>query len=296
MKKIDCFMYFNEDLILDVRLNTLNPVIDNFVIVESNFTHSGEKKEFNFNINNYQKFKDKIIYIQVKDLPKNILNINSSDTKDEIKKKQILNALVIENYQRNKISEGIKNFKSEDLIFISDIDEIPNLAELDLKNIGNSIILFKQFFFHYKFNLYLNNFDWFGTKACLKKNFISPQWLRNIKNKKYSILRLDTLFSKKKYSNIKIIERGGWHFTNVMDEEKMYYKIKSYLHHADFPDHLLKKETFRNLIENNEILYDHSIDKSKDRFSNPKKLDKFNNDMLPDYIKKNQNKFSEWLI
>ena len=87
MKKIDCFMYFNEDLILDVRLNTLNPFIDNFVIVESNFTHSGEKKEFNFNINNYQKFKDKIIYIQVKDLPKNILTINSSDTKDEIKKK-----------------------------------------------------------------------------------------------------------------------------------------------------------------------------------------------------------------
>ena len=81
-------MYFNEDLILDVRLNTLNPFIDNFVIVESNFTHSGEKKEFNFNINNYQKFKDKIIYIQVKDLPKNILNINSSDTKDEIKKKK----------------------------------------------------------------------------------------------------------------------------------------------------------------------------------------------------------------
>ena len=124
MKKIDCFMYFNEDLILDVRLNTLNPFIDNFVIVESNFTHSGEKKEFNFNINNYQKFKDKIIYIQVKDLPKNILNINVSEYP------------IVQNVN----IEGIKSNKMRDQILENIYEEIqenyPNLSEKDQQQLA----------------------------------------------------------------------------------------------------------------------------------------------------------------
>ena len=69
----------------------------------------------------------------------------------------------------------------EDLILISDLDEIPNL----IKNfkIKNNIIIFEQKMFYYKLNLFYEDFIWFGTKACKKKNFISPQWLRNIKSK-----------------------------------------------------------------------------------------------------------------
>ena len=133
-------------------------------------------------------------------------------------------------------------------------------------------------------------------KVALKKNLISPQWLRNVKGKKYSIFRLDTFFSKKKYSNVLIIEKGGWHFTNVMDEEKIVYKIKSYLHHADFPEKLLTKEIFKNLIKEKKIMYDHSADKTKDRFKNKKPLDEFDKKLLPNYIKNNFEKFKDWLI
>ena len=105
--------------------------------------------------------------------------------------------MVIENYQRNFIKKGIEKFSNDDLILISDLDEIPDLSKIKPEDTKNSILLFKQYFFHYKLNLYLKDFYFFGTKGCLKKNLIYPQWIRNIKNKKYSFFRIDTIFSKK---------------------------------------------------------------------------------------------------
>ena len=289
-------MYFNEDLVLDVRLNELNPYIDKFVIVESNFTHSGEKKDFNFDIRKYHKFANKIIYLKIDQKPKNLIQINGEDSEDAIKNKQVENALILENFQRNYIYKGLENFDDNDFILVSDIDEIPNLSLIDLNLHKNSIVLFKQYFFHYKFNLFLDNFYFFGSKGCIKKKLISPQWLRNVKGKKYSKFRIDAYFSKKKYNNIKIVEKGGWHFTNVMDEEKIIYKLKSYLHHADFPENLLDKDIFKNLIKDKKIMYDHSADKSQDRFKNRKPLNEFDKNLLPEYIKNNQEKFKDWLI
>ena len=289
-------MYFNEDLVLDVRLNELNPYIDKFVIVESSFTHSGEKKDFNFNIKKFAKFASKIIYLKIDEKPKNLIKINEKDSEDNVKNKQVENALILENFQRNFIHKGLENFNDDDFILISDIDEIPNLSLIDLNLHKNSIVMFKQYFFHYKFNLFLDNFYFFGSKGCIKKKLISPQWLRNIKGKKYSVFRLDAYFSKKKYNNVKIVEKGGWHFTNVMDEEKIVYKLKSYLHHADFPENLLNKDIFKNLIKDKKIMYDHSADKSQDRFKNSKPLNEFDKNLLPEYIKNNQKKFKEWLI
>ena len=289
-------MYFNEDLLLDLRLNQLNPFIDKFVIVESKYTHSGDEKKFNFNLDNFSKFKDKIIYIQLEDKPSNRININQNDEIGIVKSKQIENALILENYQRNFISQGLKKFDDDDFILLSDVDEIPNFEGVNFKKFRNKIVLFKQYFFHYKLNLYLKNFYFFGTKGCSKKNLQSPQWLRNVKNKKYPIYRLDILFSDKKYNNVHIVHNGGWHFTNVMSEEKIIYKLKSYLHHADFPENLLNKETFQELIKQKKIMYDHSVDKSGDRFSNRKELSIFENNLLPEYLQKNLKKFKEWLV
>ena len=296
MKIIDCFMYFNEDLVLDVRLNELNPYIDKFIIIESNFTHSGEKKNFNFDIEKFKKFENKIIYLKLDQKPKNLIEISDLDSQDEIKRKQIENALILENFQRNYILKGLENFNEDDFILISDIDEIPNLSLIDLNKHKNSIVLFKQYFFHYKFNLFLDNFYFFGSKGCTKKQLKSPQWLRNVKGKKYSLFRFDAYFSEKKYNNVKIIEKGGWHFSNVMNEEKIIYKLKSYLHHADFPENLLDKDIFKNLIKDKKIMYDHSADKSQDRFKNSKPLNEFDKNLLPEYIKNNQEKFKDWLI
>ena len=296
MKIIDCCMFFNEDLILDLRLNELDKYVDFFVIVESAFTHSGEYKNLNFDIKKYEKFKNKIIYLKILNKPENLFKIKKSDTINQVKEKQIINALILENFQRNYISEGLKNFNDDDYILISDVDEIPNLNRVNFDKLKNKISLFKQYFFHYKFNLFLDNFYFFGSKGCIKKKLISPQWLRNIKGKKYSKFRIDAYFSKKKYNNIKIVEKGGWHFTNVMDEEKIIYKLKSYLHHADFPENLLDKDIFKNLIKDKKIMYDHSADKSQDRFKNRKPLNEFDKNLLPEYIKNNQEKFKDWLI
>ena len=215
MRIYDCFMFYDEDLVADLRFNILDEHVTKFVVVESKFTHSGEKRNLLFDINKYSKFKNKINYIILENEPSNLEVINDSDTADKKNSKYIMNALKRENYQRNGITNGLKEASPDDLILISDVDEIPNLSNLELENINNEIILFKQNFYYYKFNLKLEDMPWLGTKACKFKELKSPQWLRNVKDKKYPFWRLDILFSNKKYSNIKFIENGGWHFSNM---------------------------------------------------------------------------------
>ena len=102
---------------------------------------------------------------------------------------------------------------------ISDIDEIPNLEKNNLRSIKKKLIFFRQKIFYYKFNLYLETFDWHGTKACKKINLISPQWLRNVKGRNYPFWRIDTLISKQKYTNVHFIDDGGWHFSYLKTPE-----------------------------------------------------------------------------
>ena len=130
MNFYDCFMFFDEDILLDVRLNILNKYIKKFIITESLYTHKGEKRNLKFDINKFKKFKDKIEYIVVKDLPKDLAQISSSDSFHEKNSKILLNALKRENFQRNMLSKGLVDSNDEDLIFISDVDEIPNLENL----------------------------------------------------------------------------------------------------------------------------------------------------------------------
>ena len=127
MKIFDCFMYYDEDLILDLRLNYLNNYIDYFVIVESTFTHSGESRKLLFNINNFIKFKDKIRYIVLDKQPDNLEKILTSDNENTVNSKLILNAAKRENMQRNAIQQGLDYASQNDLVIISDVDEIPNL-------------------------------------------------------------------------------------------------------------------------------------------------------------------------
>ena len=110
MKIFDCFMYYDEDILLDVRLNTLDKNVDYFVIVESSFSHKGEKRDLKFNHKNFSKFRDKIIYLVYEDEPNDqIEKINENDNENEKSRKYIFNALYRENGQRNFIAEGIKS-------------------------------------------------------------------------------------------------------------------------------------------------------------------------------------------
>ena len=168
--------------------------------------------------------KNKITYIVVDEPPPNLLELQDKDTKDQRGEKLILNGMARDYFQRENLSKGLTDANDEDLILISDLDEVPNLEVLDFDQIKNQIIIFKQKMFYYKLNLLYEEFDWFGSKACKKKNFLSPQWLRNIKSKKYPKWRLDLVFSKKKYSNIFHVQNGGWHFTCIKSPEDLEKK------------------------------------------------------------------------
>ena len=295
MNIYDCFMYFDEDLVLDLRLNTLDKYVDYFVIVESSFSHKGEERKLKFEINKFEKFKNKIIYLNYNLVPENIEIINKNDSEYSKNSKYILNAAKRENGQRNYIQKGLLKASSEDLIIISDIDEIPNLENIDFFKINKKLILFKQNMFYYKFNLKAPNILWTGTKACKKKYLKSPQWLRNVRDRKYPFYRLDTLFSDLKYIDVEIIQNGGWHFTNIKKASEIEHKLKSYLHHREFELNPLSAEQIEKIINNKKAIYNLNVDKRLSKIGDGVDLEKIENKNLPNYIKENIVKYKEWL-
>ena len=294
MKIIDCVTYLDENMLLDIRLNVLNQYVDKFVIAESLYTHSGKKKKQNFDINNFPKFKDKIHYILVEDEVENLHDTHEG-TK-YLSGNLRLNSLKRIEKQYNSLDDGIIDSDDEDLILLSDCDEIPNLENLKKENLKNEIILFKQKIFYYKFNLQHLSMEWFGTKACRKKDLKTFNWLRNIKNKKYQFWRLDTFFSNNKYINVKTIENGGWHFSKVKNEKDIYYTLSVYGEHNEFEKSGLDHKKIKELIDNQELYFDHNLDKTSNyKYSSKIKLTKQNLDVLPKYLRDNHSKYSEWL-
>ena len=288
-------MYFDEEVVLDLRLNVLDKYVDYFVIVESNFTHRGEKRSLKFNHKKFERFKNKIIYLIYDQEPKKIEMVNESDSKKEKSIKYILNAALRENGQRDHIIKGLDKADKNDFILISDVDEIPNLSNVNFKNTKDKILMFQQDMFYYKFDLKLPDIIWSGTKACRKKDLLSPQWLRNIKDKKYSLFRLDIIFSKKKYSSIKFIDNGGWHFSNIKSPKEIEHKLRSYLHHREFDEQPLTIDEIDKIIQNRQAIYDLKVDKRVNKVGNGSKLIKYNFEKLPNYLKENKEYYKKWL-
>ena len=292
MNIIDCFMYYDEDMILDIRLNILDKYVSQFIICEANFNHNGTNRELQFNINNFKNFKEKIIYIPLRDQPKNLKKIDKLDSQHLRNSKILDNALLRENFQRNHLYTKIKDFDEDDLIIIGDVDEIPDLKKFKYKN---KITFFKQKMFYYKLNLVHQNFIWYGSKICKKKFLKSPQWLRNVKSKKYPKWRIDTLFSNTKYHDISFVENGGWHFTNIKTPEKIDFKMKNFLHHLEYEESGLNIEDVKKIVEDKKVFYDHAADKKANKWNNSAKLVEIEDNLLPEYIISNKSKFSEWL-
>ena len=288
-------MYFDEDLVLDLRLNYLANFVDKFVIIESAYNHKGEKRKLQFDIKNFQKFENKIIYLPSNKIPNDIQEINTNDSEDRKYSKQIINALKRENSQRNQLEEGLSNADQNDWVIISDIDEIPNLENLRMRDIKNKLLFFKQQMMYYKFNLRYENFVWVGSKACRKKDLISPQWLRNIKDRNYPWWRIDIYFSKLKYSNIKFVENGGWHFSYIKTPELIEKKLKSYAHHREYDLNSLGIQKIKNKIQNKESIYDLKTDMRKSKFNSGQKLTVLETNELPVYIQNNLDKYKQWL-
>ena len=296
MRIFDCFMFYDEEMLLDIRLNILNKFIDQFIIIESTFSHNGKKRELIFDIEKYKKFKNKIKYFVVDKKPSEIETINSYDT-DHIKEnKTIMNAVWFENSQRNAINNLLISADANDQIIISDLDEIPNLENINFKNIKNKLILFKQKMFYYKFNLFLDNMDWCGSKSCKKKDLLTPQWLREIKDKKYPLWRIDTLFSKTKASDIFFVDKGGWHFSNMKTPEDLEKKMSTYAHHREYDLNPLGPLKIADRIKKKETIYNLKEDMKTDKFNNPERLITADVQEMPSYLQQNIDKYKEWLV
>ena len=291
MRIFDCTTFYSEHLMLDVRFNILNEKVDKFIVVESLFSHSGKPKKFNFDIKNYQKFKDKINYIIIENEPEGLIvnqNLSSAEKR--------LNSLKRVEQSYDYMAKSLNDAEDNDLIILSDNDEIPNLNSKQFLNSKKNIFIFEQLFFYYKFNLHYDLMNWFGSKACRKKKLMSMPWLRNLKNKQYPFWRFDTLFSKTKYNNLEIIKDGGWHFTNLMTAEKLYEKMSNFGHHNEFDESGLKINDIKNKIENREMFYNHFLDQTNpNKWKNDYKLKIINENKLPLYVIQNKEKFKKWL-
>tara|TARA_Y100000590_G_scaffold421392_1_gene525022 strand:+ start:78 stop:968 length:891 start_codon:yes stop_codon:yes gene_type:complete len=295
MKIFDCFQFFDENMMLDLRLNILNEYVDKFVIVENKYMHSGKKKNLVFDIKNFSKFKDKITYIVVDKLPDGLHETDKIENPTEKGNRIIDNTLKIEHAQRNSLLNGLDKADENDLVIVSDVDEIPNLEENDLRKNKKKLIHFKQKMFYYKFNLKYSSKPWIGPKACLKKNLISPQWLRDTKEKKYPLWRLDIFFSQMKYNSIYHIENGGWHFVNIKTPEEIEKKLKNFGHHLEFQESGLNLKDIEEMVYNKKAIYDYHADMRTSKWSGKESLQKCNLSELPKYIINNQNKYSKWI-
>ncbi len=272
----DCFTYNNEDLILELRLNTLNKFVDKFVVIEATTDHAGNNKKLNFNINKFKSFEKKIRYIIVDDMPKN--------TKSFYYNKRIWHKNIVrDEYQRNQIVRGLFDAKDDDLILISDIDEIPNLNNIDRVNFKKYAV-FNQKFFKFKLNLLSpGQTPYQGSRVIRKKYLkgkITPQWLRYQYTKRIKFWQIHRHFT-----NPTIISEGGWHFSFIVSPEKIKNKMKSYAHGELNIDKFKDTSYIQDRINNfKDIFSDGSLKKVE--------ID----ETFPEYILKNKTKFKEFII
>ena len=271
MKLYDCFMYFDEDLVLDLRLNILNNYVDKFVIAEATKDHTGKEKKLNFNINNFSKFKNKISYIIVEDMPTNLKFYKKNWPVHHLR----------DQHQRNALARGYEDSNDEDLIMISDIDEIPDPNKIKIFDVKNKYACFIQKNFQSKINLLnISDKNWMGTKIIKKKYIKSPQWLRNIKTAKPSFWK----FYKPRQPQL--IYDGGWHFSFLKNPKGISKKIQSYSH-----------SEYNKSIYTDEKKIAERINNRIDIFDRNFKYEKIDiDDTFPKYILENINKYKDWII
>ncbi len=290
MKVIDTTTFFEENMMMDIRFNILNPYVDKFIVCESLFTHSGKRKKINFNLNDYPKFKDKIIHLVLEKDPENLIKKDSLSAHEKR-----FNSILRIRAQRNYIKNSLNEFSSEDYIIHSDNDEIPNLEKFDFRLNSKKFVIFNQKIFYYKLNLGLSDLNWFGSKACKLKYLKNIDILRNIKNRQYSYLRIDTLFSQYKQNSVKIVNDGGWHFSNLKTSEGLENKYLNDENHAEYELQNNSLEKINDNIKRKIVPYNYKAKKNSVNRFDETKLEKIDTAKLPKYIKNNIMDYKDWI-
>ncbi len=274
MKIFDCFGFCGENEILEIRLETLFKYVDKFIIIEGNkFFNGVDKKKF-FDIENFKKYRSKIEYFFVENFPQH--NGNN---------------WIYENYQRNQIKLGLNNLEPNDIILISDVDEIPNLESKKFINFDSTVFL--QNMYYYKFNIHLSKGlkwknKWAGTRSCKFKFFQSAQNVREFRVKNYPWWRFDRKI--KRYIEF----NGGWHFSFLMDPQLISKKISI---NTQELDHVLQTKEYNISDFNDEKKIKERIENMMDiygrRTINLKKVEI--DESYPRVIRENIIKYKKWI-
>jgi len=307
MKIYDCFIFFNELELLELRLNELDAVVDKFVIVEATKTHQGNEKPLYFEENKkrFSKFLDKIIHVVVDSYPNNI-----SSPWNRIRlcirywalcnPKNIISPVVIENYQRNKIVEGLVGCKPNDVIIISDIDEIPNPKKITEYKDARGIKIFSGKLYYFFLN-YLPKRNgkycrWAGSVMTRYGSLTSPQSLRDLVNYVdciYSdslLIRLSGLLKLHaalvlKRQRLQVIEDSLWHFSYLGGAQRIIQKLESFCCLE------ANKEEFKC-----ERKIEEAIRSGRDPFGGNSSYEAVKIDEnFPRYLRKNLDKFKEFI-
>ena len=246
---IDAFTYFNEKELVELRLKYLNPIVDYFVVIESNITFTGKEKKWNFPEvlkGRLKEFSHKIKYHQ--------LNINLEEIKNE--ESWIIDGVKgddfwrIENFQRNYIKTACKKFSDDDILIISDLDEIPSIKKLnfilssDFKKIAP--VALEQYLFHLDCN-FLRLESWRGSIVTTMEicNKFSPQKFRTLRNK------------------ISYLTDSGWSFSSFGGYERVKQKIESYAHSEHNNDKFKNREHIINCQKTGADLFHRKVKSKK---------------------------------
>jgi beta-1,4-mannosyl-glycoprotein beta-1,4-N-acetylglucosaminyltransferase len=239
---IDCFPFFKELDVLEIRLNTLDPYVDKFLLIESEETFTGIDKPLYFfeNYERFGKFKDKIEYLKIPKIPENL-----DPNKGQVNWSR-------EYYQKNYMMHRINELHDDDIIILSDCDEIPDLSNIDLKQIDEPKVFINKMFI-FKFNLMMFNnlstqsrvegkppvntsngepYAWFGSSVMKQKH---------LKNKMF--WNVDGLRAKR--CNFEQIN-GGWHFTFCMDNKDVQHKLKAFSHADELDNSKINNSEYIN--------------------------------------------------
>ncbi len=283
----DCFIFFNEIELLEIRLNVLNQYVDKFIILESNVTHQGQKKTLNFqqNKDKFSEFLNKIIYIIVDDMP-------AYDG---------TNSWELEHHQRNSILKAIKNCNKEDIIIISDIDEIPDLSAVQMNQLkDNTLYIFRQNMYYYYINcincaktLMQQKYKWSGSIMFKYSPHFTPQSMRKLSRKTQALFSEKSLhriywniiiFIETHNNHIKLqfIENGGWHFSYLGGIDRIIQKIEAFAHTEYNKKEYKDPEKIKQAIENGKDIFGRNFNYQFVPLDNS----------FPEYIIKNKNKYA----
>tara|TARA_B100000989_G_scaffold229240_1_gene176146 strand:+ start:1939 stop:2751 length:813 start_codon:yes stop_codon:yes gene_type:complete len=265
-KIVDCITFFDNNFMFDFRYNVLRNYVDYFVICESIYDHRGNIKKKNF-IKKKEYDQKKIRYVVLeKPFPKNT-NIWENQA-----------------IQREFLLDNLNFIDSEDYVFFSDPDEIPNPSLLTNFELKNKYGIFMQQCFNFKFNLFnKHESPWEGTRVCKKKNLKSIDFMRQkvvSKNLNYNFFRID------KEKNIQIFNNGGWHFNNILSPDQISLKLRTFAH-SEFAS---GKFSSSEIIKKN-------IERKKDLFGRGHTYQKVEIDeTFPEYLINNKDKYLNWIL